>query len=167
MFSKVIVLLLIASTKFVFAPATSVIYKFNYLETVIITIAGGILGILFYAVLTNILVILYRRFLVNTAFMRNFNDFFNRIFYGRNRKPRVFSRRNRMIVRVKKTYGLIGLAAITPVLLSIPIGTFITLRYFPQFRRTFLFLVVSVIFWANFLTFLAIYFRIFIEYVKS
>ncbi|MEZ5067446.1 MAG: hypothetical protein R2847_02715 [Bacteroidia bacterium] len=38
-------------------------------------------------------------------------------------KPKIFTKRNRRIITLWRKYGLFGIAFITPVILSIPIGT--------------------------------------------
>src|SRR5262245_37085103 len=39
-------------------------------------------------------------------------------------KKRIFTTRNRRIIKIWQSYGLVGLAALTPIIFSIPIGTF-------------------------------------------
>jgi hypothetical protein len=43
---------------------------------------------------------------------------------------------------------LIGLAAITPTFLSIPLGTFLATRFFPDKRKVLIYLCASVIVWS-------------------
>ena len=52
-----------------------------------------------------------------------------------------------MIVRVKRNQGLNGLAAITPVLISIPLGTILAARYFRHDKRALPVLFSSVLIW--------------------
>jgi hypothetical protein len=61
---------------------------------------------------------------------------------------RIFTRSNRTIVRVKHRYGLIGLAAIAPPTLSIPITAIIAAKYFRHDRRTLPTLLASVLIWS-------------------
>ncbi len=64
------------------------------------------------------------------------------------KKKKVFTLKNKLIVRVKRDYGLIGLAAATPVLLSIPLGTFLAARYFPNPLKVISYLCASVVVWS-------------------
>ncbi len=66
---------------------------------------------------------------------------------GRKRK-KVFTNKNRRIVRIKQRYGLIGIAMITPLLLSIPVGTFLMIRYYQRSRFKFIALIASNIVWS-------------------
>lgn len=64
--------------------------------------------------------------------------------------PRLFTRRNRKIVRVWQNFGAIGVAAITPLLLS-PIGGAIVMNAFGvKKQKVFIYMLVSGILWATF-----------------
>src|SRR5204863_6706992 len=68
------------------------------------------------------------------------------------RKKRIFTRRSRRIVRIWKNYGLIGLAALTPILFSIPIGTFIITLLEHNHKKILLYMFISVSCWSLVLT---------------
>jgi len=53
-----------------------------------------------------------------------------------------------MIIHIKREYGLIGLAAVTPVLLSIPLGTFLAARFFSDKKLVIFYLSASVVVWS-------------------
>ena len=54
------------------------------------------------------------------------------------------------IVAIKTVhkYGLLGIAFLTPIFFSIPIGTFIALRFFPNKKKTLPVLAASVFGWS-------------------
>lgn len=148
---RVLILLLLSSFKFAFAiPISLYQYKFNCVETIIISSVGGILGVLFFAFLSNLLIKAWRKFYLGSKTDMAVRNFFNKLFNikPKNKKKKVFTRRNKMIAKTKRNYGLIGLALITPSLISIPLGTFIILRSFPNQKKSILILCLSVIFWA-------------------
>jgi len=60
---------------------------------------------------------------------------------------RTFTRTNRFIVRVKRRYGLIGLAVMPPIL-SVPITAIIAAKYFRHDRRTLPYLITAVAAWS-------------------
>ena len=71
-----------------------------------------------------------------------------RMFFPERKKPKKeFSRKNKLIVRVKSRWGLIGLALITPTIISIPIGTLLAARYFGSNWRTLPYMLLSVVMW--------------------
>ncbi len=60
---------------------------------------------------------------------------------------RIFTRTNRFIVRMKRDFGLPGLAVMPPIL-SIPITAVIAAKYFRHDRRTLPILLLSVVAWS-------------------
>lgn len=67
---------------------------------------------------------------------------------------------NRIIVSLKNhRLGLIGLALITPSLISIPVGCMLAAKYFSHDKRTVPVLLTAVVFWAFILTTLATFFN--------
>ena len=65
---------------------------------------------------------------------------------------RIFSKRTRRMVKIWKRYGLIGLAALTPVIFSIPIGTFFMTRYEKNRNKIFMYMFISITAWSLLLT---------------
>ena len=65
---------------------------------------------------------------------------------------KIFSRRSRRMVRIWKRYGLVGLAALTPVLFSIPIGTFFMIRLEKNRNKIVLYMFVSITCWSLIIT---------------
>ena len=66
-------------------------------------------------------------------------------------KKQFNSKKKRSYVRLKK-YGFYGLAVITPVIISIPIGSFLLMRFYPRRKRKILTLIVSQVSWSFILT---------------
>lgn len=136
------ILLTIFFSSFKFAatfPLVIVKFEFSFAETLLWTNVGGIIGIYFFAYLSESLL-----------------DWWKRTF-GRSRgappevKPKVkktFTKRKRRMVRIKQKYGLIGIALTTPFLLSIPVGVFLVVRYYRASRVKFLYLIASNVLWS-------------------
>ena len=134
---------LVSSIKFLIAPpvAMSVL---SYWECIIVTSAGGITGVTFFY------------FMANLLFKRN----------ARKRKEKEeklisqgiivirkkFTRGNKFIVRTKRTFGLWGLACITPAIISIPIGSVLLARFYPNAKYTLPVIYAVVIGWSFLLT---------------
>lgn len=128
--------IILSGTKFLTAPITSLNIGFGYLETLIITTIGGLLGVFFFYYLS--------------ASIMLFIGKVSELLRGK-RKPkkrRKFTWKNKLIVRVKRDYGLIGLAAATPIFLSIPVGTFLAARYFHDPKKVIPYLCISVVVWS-------------------
>lgn len=133
---QILLVVLLSGTKFLTAPYTSLYMGFGYLETLIITTVGGLIGVLFF-------------FYLSSAIMLLFQKISNRFSTKKPKKPKKkFTWKNKLIIHIKREYGLIGLAAITPTFLSIPVGTFLAARYFPDKKKVITYLSASVIVWS-------------------
>jgi hypothetical protein len=74
-------------------------------------------------------------------------------FPSRKKKRKTFTWKNRFIIKAKKSFGLLGIAAIAPILLSIPLGSFLAVRFFGDKFKVFCYLSISSIAWAIILYF--------------
>lgn len=119
-------------------PLAIMQFKFDFLETMLWTNVGGILGIYFFAFLSEkVIAWWYRTFRKKRLTSEN-----------KDRKKKIFTRKNRRIIRIKQRYGLFGIAVTTPFLLSIPVGTFLVVRYYRSSKIKFTYLIVSNLVWS-------------------
>ena len=158
-FIELFILLIFIAVKFGFSfPFIALKYDFSFSQTVILTSVGGILGVLFFALITAIFSKLWDRYYVGSKFEERVDKAYRKIIPERKKKKKVFTRRNKMVIKMRNKYGLIGLVLLTPSLLSIPLGTFITLRYYPKYLKSILFLCAAVILWSVIFTLCFIFF---------
>ena len=120
-------------------PLAIMQFKFNFLETMLWTNVGGILGIYFFAFLSE---------KVMAWWMRMFRKKRLAAATNQGREKKIFTKKNRRIIRIKQRYGLIGIAATTPFLLSIPVGTFLVVRYYRSRKIKFTYLIASNVVWS-------------------
>ncbi len=140
-FWEAVTVFLASSVKFLPSPFLSVnVYNFTFWETVFISSFGGIAGILFFYLSSG--------HLMKRAWRRRMQ----REMEGFGRPKRYFTRRNKIIVKVKKRFGLGGLAFITPAIISIPIGSILAAKYFRKRSETLPILLLSVVLWSFLLT---------------
>ena len=109
-------------------PISAFKYDFNFLQTLLFSVIGGIVGVLLFSILSN---------KINSLFPK---------------KKRVEGKKRgiKEIISIKtaRKYGLIGIAVVTPILLSIPIGTLLALRFFPEKKKTIPILISAVVAWS-------------------
>lgn len=123
---------LIAAVKFVVAAGLLVFSSsnFSYLEIVITLIAGGTTG-----------------FFVFYFFSNWINLQINKLFRSRKKKSK--STKNlRRFIKIKNKYGLIGISILTPIVLSVPVGSFLASRFFRHHKLTFPIMIGGVVFWS-------------------
>ena len=129
-FLKILVVISLSGFKFMIAiPLSAYTYDFNFIQTLIFSIVGGGLGVFLFSALSNKI---------------------NRLFPKKKKIKRTKKRGVKEIITIKtaRKYGVYGIAAITPILLSIPIGTLIALRFFPEKKKTVPILMSSVVIWS-------------------
>ncbi|MEI7596585.1 MAG: hypothetical protein WCK02_12610 [Bacteroidota bacterium] len=140
--TKVLQVILTGSLKFFVAPFLAFNFNFSFIQIFITVAIGGILGVISFYILSEWLVEVFAK--ANPKI-----QFFIDKFRKKPRKPRkIFTKRNRLIVKTIKNYGLLGLVVLTPIFFTIPLGTFLTFRYFHHKENVLLYLSYSVIAWA-------------------
>ena len=137
---QIILTILFSSFKFAATfPLVIIQFEFSFAETILWTNVGGIAGIYFFAFLSGKLLSWWKR-----AFRRS-----NRKILADEQQVKIiFTRKNRRIVRIKQKYGLMGIALITPFLLSIPVGVFLVVRYYRTSKTRFLYLIAANLLWS-------------------
>ena len=136
---NILLTILFSSFKFALTfPVAVIQFNFNFWETILWTNVGGLIGIYFFAFLSRHIVNWWK-----SLFRKNKGSGSP----ARREKP-WFTKKNRRIVRIKQKYGLPGIAFFTPLLLSIPVGAFLVIRYYRHSRVKITYLLVSNVFWS-------------------
>jgi hypothetical protein len=70
-------------------------------------------------------------------------------FFAKFRKPKIFkiNKRMRWLVSIKKSSGLLGVAALTPLILSIPLGCFLSLAITTAKWKVITYQLISIWVW--------------------
>jgi hypothetical protein len=113
------------------------IYGMNmsFLETLIYTNIGGIIGVLFFAFLSHKIIIAWDKYVSPR-------------FFGWSKPRTVFTKKRRWFIRIKNQYGLPGIILLNPIIISIPISTFLVVKFYGK-RKTYLgWLVIGQIVWS-------------------
>lgn len=143
MWIKAILLFLLSTVKFFFSPAAGLAWGFSAVTTITITSIGGICGFLFFYFLSKYVALLWKRWKKNK----------------KDKDPVRFSFRNRTIIRIKNSFGLVGIALATPVIISVPIGAVIVARFYPRQKWTIPIMSAGIVFWSINLTLLLYVFK--------
>lgn len=146
---KLIQMLLLSAVKFLFAPPIAIEIGFNYIQTLLITISGGILGVIFFYYLSGLLIIgfgITKRKIVH--FFRSAKKK-QLIKSGLSEpvKKRIFTIKNKIVVKMKKKVGMIGIIAVTPFI-SIPLAAFLVKKYYSKHRWALVYFFISIVFWS-------------------
>ncbi len=134
--SKYLLLILLAATKFAISPIAASNWGMNHKESFILITISGLVGFFTFYYFSSYLLKLMGMLLS-----------------GRQRKKKIFTRKNKLAVRIIRNYGLWLLAVLTPILISIPFGAFLCARYFPKKPMVILTMCAAIIAWGFILTF--------------
>lgn len=125
-------------------PAAMVLFNYEFYEVFIVTSLGGICGNIIFTHLSAAIIKWIHTYRVKKHKIHS---------------KKIFTKFNRRIIRLKNRFGLAGIAAITPILLSTPLGAFLAERFFKDKRKIILYLSAATIFWSITLYFLMLLFH--------
>ena len=129
---EIISVLFVSALKFFAGPILAKSFGFTYLQTILVSSIGGCLGILLF-------------FKLGARIVLFFPNYFNPVI----RKKKIFTKKNKFYVILIRDYGLFGIALFSPILISIPVGSFLAARFFHKKpNSTLAIMCFAVIFWS-------------------
>ena len=129
---KAVSVFLMSGIKFFAAPFLAKTFGFTYLKTILVTTFGGIAGVFVF-------------FNLGSRIVYFFPNFFKPL----KPKRRIFTKKNKFYVKLIRKYGLFGIAVFSPVLISIPVGSFLAARFFEnQKLKALAIMCASVLIWS-------------------
>jgi hypothetical protein len=129
---------LLSTVKFVFGGVPLALgFNFPFFESVTVTAIGGFTGAVCFIFMSDKIISYYKKRKA-LAYIANNNK----------HAKKIFTRRKRFIITIKNKFGLTGIAFLTPLILSIPLGCFIAVRYYRIKQRILIFMFTSILMWA-------------------
>lgn len=125
-------------------PAVIAIYKYNFIMALLSSCTGAIFGTVVFTYLF-------------AGILKWWDKLKDRWFASKHPK-KIFTKSNRRIIRIKHRFGLTGIAILTPIFLSIPIGAFLAERFYKDKKKVIIYLSISAIFWCIALYFIFLFF---------
>ena len=137
-------------------------YDFTFIETVSYCVIGGTLGVLLFTFFSKSLLKAWYYFKIRIKKAIKSKSLFSdpvadvdtslEIHYeyiSNNEKNRsLFTPKNRKVVNIWRKYGLFGIAFLTPVILSIPVGTIIANSLEKNKKKVIIYMFFSLVFWS-------------------
>lgn len=139
-FLEILSILLLSATKMAFAPPLALGLKYSILETILWVGLGSVFGVVFFYYAGNIV-------------HRSIKKIRHKI-SPQTRKSKIMTRMNRFIVRIRRKTGIIGIALITPTIISIPVGSILAHQLYGNKKQTLPILLLSTIAWVIVMTLL-------------
>ncbi|KAB7727100.1 hypothetical protein F5984_22975 [Rudanella paleaurantiibacter] len=127
-FAKYISVILASTLKFFAGPLAGLAFELSWVETAVCTVLGMMLSVLVVSFAGELLFRLSQRF--------------------RRTPPRRFTRQTRLAVKIWKRAGVLGIAFLTPLLLTPIGGTALAVSFRVERPRLFMAMLASAVFWA-------------------
>lgn len=135
---EIVSVFLMSTVKFVFGGVPlAMVYGFSFFKAVTVTSLGGFTGVTIFIYTSDKLIAYFKR-----------RKILKEIKNPRLVPKKSFTRTNKIIIIVKQRFGLLGISLLTPLLLSIPIGCFLAVRYFNDKQRILVYMFGSILFWS-------------------
>lgn len=139
--------------KFMFAPIGGASIGFSFLETYLSCTLGALTAASFSYILSE--------YFLNRAQKKREAENRKALQSGNNRKKKDFTFNNKLIVKIKKTFGIYGVCLWAPLFLSIPLGTIVAAKFYRKKKKCFP-LIVMGIFLNGFITTSIVYIHKFV-----
>ncbi len=125
---KILTVVLLSAVKYLFGVSAAIAFGFNYFQILILTVSGGMLGVVVYLYLWELILHIKNRF------------------RPKKNKPIKFTPMKRKLVRFIKKYEVWGIAFLTPIITP-PIGTILASSIEHNKWRIKLLMFLSFTFW--------------------
>lgn len=127
---------MLSALKFGLAGVPSAVFaKWSFFKVLTVTISGGMVGTVVFT-------------FISEALIRSYKKVKQKLIVTKEKQKSKFTFTNKLIIKIKNKFGLLGLAVITPSLLSIPLGVFLGVRYYKNKKKIFTYMFSSICFWA-------------------
>lgn len=129
---------LVATFKFLFSPFAGIPLGLDFLTTYLAAISGASISSLIFYFGAELIMITSRK-----KRLKKENEALQKGIVLIQKK--IFTRGNKMTIRLKRTFGKIGLCFLAPSLLSIPFGTIIVAKFYGKEKDTFLWIFIGIL----------------------
>jgi hypothetical protein len=126
---KMLTVILWSAVKYIVGIGFAIGFGYNLIETLLLTVGGGMLGVVVYLYLWTFILGIYHRY------------------FPKKVKPIKFSKNKRRLVTIIKKYEVWGIAFLTPMILTPPLGTILASTIEPNKWRIKLIMFISFCFW--------------------
>ncbi|MBB78284.1 MAG: hypothetical protein CL844_04715 [Crocinitomicaceae bacterium] len=134
---SLISLFLLSTVKFMFTPFGGPALGLSFFQTYFICVSGGIFGSSFFYFLSGYFLKRSKRKKHDKMKNNKIEDHFLK-------KKKTFSKMNKLIIKIKTSIGIIGICFWAPFLLSIPIGSIISAKFYGHKKETFLLIIIGM-----------------------
>jgi hypothetical protein len=122
----------------------------DYWGTMATMIIGGVLGFLIYYHFSKIVIVSTKHLtplakVVLPYHLRNYYSRYKHKRRLRRKNKKIFTKRNRSLVKLGNNYGMYTIIVLTPILISLILGAFLLRKYYGNRREAVPLMIVSII----------------------
>jgi hypothetical protein len=128
----------VATIKFLFSPFAGIPLGLDFVTTYLAAISGASLSSLFFYFGAELIMANSRK----KRLQKENESILKGIPLKQKKK---FTRGNKMTIKLKRSFGKIGLCFLAPSLLSIPLGTIIVAKFYGKEKDTFLWVFIGIL----------------------
>ncbi len=128
---------LLSIVKFMFAPLSGKGLGLPFWETFLASFAGGTLSATIFYFSSELLI----KYTHNRRIAKKQEQLSQGLPFKEKRK---FTRTNRIIIRIKRSFGIYGISLWAPFFLSVPVGSIITAKFYGKQKVTFPLIVAGL-----------------------
>ena len=128
----------VATIKFLFSPFAGIPLGLDFVTTYLAAISGASVSSLFFYFGAELIMANSRKKRLqkeNEAILKGIPL----------KQKKKFTRGNKMTIKLKRSFGKIGLCFLAPSLLSIPLGTIIVAKFYGKEKDTFLWVFIGIL----------------------
>jgi hypothetical protein len=140
-FFKILQVFFLAMIKYFYAPIYGVEIGVEFWANFFALIAGGTIAFMTYYHFSKIVLVISSK--VGPVLRQTFPESWHVAFQERKARRELkrshrkkFTRRNKFMIKFRRTYGMWGVILLTPVFLSLPVGAFLLRKYYIENRRS-------------------------------
>src|SRR5579863_9252634 len=130
---QIVIVFLLSTVKFGFGgvPIAILVDKFPFFKAITITTAGGVTSAIIFAYLSEWVLDKWHK--LRTKYFPH--------------KERKHLPESKFTKKIREKWGLYGLAFFTPFILSIPIGTLLSVYFYHDKQKVISYMIVSIVAW--------------------
>lgn len=146
---KIINIFLLATVKYFYTPIAAFLLKLSLPETIITMVSGGIFSFIVFYFISNILLASSNYFkpifikIAPDSWIVSYNKRKQRKAEKRKQRKK-FTRRNKIIIKIRNIYGFWGIIIAMPVALSIPLGAFLMHKYYRNKKGAIFYSLIAI-----------------------
>lgn len=130
----VLLVLVLAGSKYVIALVLIFTADYTFWESIAMAIGGGMLGIFIFTYFGDVLKKVWRYYFPQKTLVVS--------------ATQTVSFKERLLTKINNGYGLAGIAFLTPIILTVPVGAIVANSIYKNKTQIFAYMFVAFVFWS-------------------